>query len=74
MLDLFYQLRSRSSSFSNLQKLEMIDFLEADDIWIVSSDFFDHPEPPSLPVQRLGRAASEVVVLRAESWKIEKWV
>jgi len=48
------------------EKLEVIDFLEADDVGVVSGDLLQHPETAGAPVQGGFRASHELVVLGAD--------
>jgi hypothetical protein len=53
-----------SQTFQRLsEEFEMVDFLKHDDVGVVSSDLFQHPETTRPPVQSFLRTSNEFVVL-----------
>ena len=50
----------------HLQKLKMVNFLQTNHVWIVTSNFFKHPEATKSPVKSRRRATGKVVVLGPE--------
>lgn len=55
------------------EELEVVDFLETNDVRIVSDNLLQHPETTSPPVKSCLRTPDKLVVLGADRWWENNW-